>query len=145
MNCINIYCGAELPPYREKKRLCIKCTGNQFTSPIIYKCTVCDNKITMLGIKGLPKKYCSINCSKKASLKRKLNVTRKEYDLFCMECNTTLPLGTHRNKNYCKKCLRLHRKHYQRSRHISKTMKTKLDNFYKNIRINFIQSPYLTV
>ena len=107
-------------------------------------CVICKVSIDAPTLK---RKYCSI-CAvvqqrTRARNWNKRKITRKEVDLFCMDCNETLPIGCKGDKKYCNKCLRDRIKFIHNNHALSKRKKVKLDNFYKNIRINLIQTPYL--
>lgn len=85
--------------------------------------------------------HCKIIIRRKQ--KRDSYNSRKSFDLFCLRCGESLGINdTH--KQYCEKCLPIQRREYRQQYHISKTMKGKLDKFYKNQRYIFLQCPYIT-
>ena len=102
------------------------------------KCVNCINFFPLTP-KTRNRKYCSV-C--KILIAKQQRNTRKDFDLFCLDCNFSLPLGSKGDKMYCVKCLRIHRKEDHKRWHIKKTMKGKLNKFYKNLQFNLIQSPY---
>lgn len=107
-------------------------------------CVIC--KI-LISAPTLKTKYCTV-CAKNQQRIRsnnwsRKNITRKEYDLFCLDCNDSLPVGCKGDKKYCKECLRDRIRFIHNNHALSKRKKEKLNKFYKNIRINLIQSPYL--
>lgn len=96
----------------------------------------CVNCRIEIDVPTLQTKYCPI-C--KVIIAKQQRSTKKECDLFCLDCNASLPIGSKADKLYCNSCSRKrmiisHRKIYNRK---------KLDRFYKNLRINLIQTPYL--
>jgi hypothetical protein len=108
---------------------------------------VCVSCKKEMDVPTLKTKYCAV-CAKithriKAREWKRNNTTRREYDLFCLDCNDTLPVNSKGDKKYCEKCLRkrINKIHTQWA--ISRRKKEKLDIFFKNLRINFIQNPYL--
>ena len=107
-------------------------------------CVTCKD---MIEVKTLNTKYC-YSCGilqhrKIANEWRKNNVTKRDFDLFCMDCNGTLPINAKGDKKYCSECLRKRVIKSHGKWAMSRRNKIKLDNFYKNLRINFIESPYL--
>lgn len=100
---------------------------------MIRKCVNCRVEIK---VQTLQTKYCSI-C--KVIIARQQRSTKKECDLFCLDCNASLPLGSKADKMYCSLCSRKRSKLSHKKVYNGK----KLDKFYKNLRINLIQSPYL--
>ena len=74
----------------------------------------CINCHTIIQVKTLQTKYCP-KCKliiwnkqkkeydRKKSLKRKL--INKERDLSCVECMTSLPIDSHKDRLYCDRCL----------------------------------------
>ena len=107
-------------------------------------CVICKTEIE---VPTLNTKYCGLCASvqqrKRANDWRRNNVTKREFDLFCLDCNETLPINAKGDKKYCNKCLRKRvvKSHVRWA--MSRRKKDKLDKFYKNLRINFIESPYL--
>ena len=93
----------------------------------------------------MKEKYCR-ECAiiKQNELKNKwLRENRKrDYDLFCLECNATLP-SFRGGKQYCDFCADARNKEKRKQYMKNQKIRIKLDRFYKNIRINLIQSPYL--
>jgi hypothetical protein len=68
---------------------------------------------------------------------------KNDYDLFCLQCNDTLP-SIKGGKIYCNKCAAA-RNRLKRCQSLkNQKIRIKLDKFYKNLRINLIQSPYLS-
>ena len=108
------------------------------------KCINCPNEFA----ERVNKKYCDvcgpiINRQKKATLSSKRYLTTKrEYDLFCTKCFESLPIGSHADKLYCEKCLKIHTKLRIKRHGQNRMIKRKLNKFYKNIQFNLIQSPY---
>lgn len=107
-------------------------------------CVICKKIIIVHTLKT---KYCSV-CKVIEQRKRsrdwnRIHTTRKEFDLFCLECNVSLPVNSKGDKKYCAKCLRRRIIQSHGNWMMNKRKKEKLDKFYKNIRINLIQSPYL--
>jgi hypothetical protein len=110
---------------------------------MIRGCTVCKKNIE---VPTLQTKYCS-DCAKIMYRKRardwkRNHITRKEFDLFCLDCNVSLPLNSKGDKKYCSLCARKRTKQSRKVCYLSKKRRDKLDKFYKNLRINFIESPY---
>ena len=103
-------------------------------------CVVCKTVIEVVTLKT---KYC-ILCAELEKRKqiKEWQIRRKEFDLFCLECNVSLPINAKIDKKYCTDCLRKRviKSHCKWA--WSRRRKAKLDKFYKNLRINFIQSPY---
>ncbi len=112
------------------------------------RCVNCPNTFE-LNTKNRNRKYCDVckiiilkEQKKKNDLSR-YHTTRREYDLFCTKCFASLPTGSHQDKMYCEKCLKIHTKQRVAAHIRNKRNRIKLDKFYKNLRINLIQSPYL--
>lgn len=110
---------------------------------MIRKCIRCK---TQIDVKTLNFKYCSpcavIMQKEKANNWLREN-RRRDYDLFCLQCNESLPnaLG---GRQYCAKCAQARNRIKRLQSMKNQKLKVKLDKFYKNLRINFIQSPYIT-
>ena len=108
------------------------------------RCVNCPNVFP----EKINKKYCDvcrpmINRQKKYLINKKRPSTRMECDLFCTKCFTSLPVGSHADKMYCEKCLKIHTKYRMKKHGQNRVIKRKLNNFYKNIQFNLLQSPYL--
>ena len=107
-------------------------------------CVICKKEIPVITLR---QKYCD-SCQLKIQRQKtkdwhKLHpTTRKAYDLFCITCNKSIPIGSTNAQLFCESCIkeRVKKQHngYYRNR---KTIKL-LNNFYKNLQFNFIQSPY---
>jgi len=111
---------------------------------MIKTCIVCTNSFEIITRNT---KYCPkckiIKHQDQIKEWKKTNITKKDCDKYCLECFETFPINTNKNKLYCDKCLKKHRKSDHKQYHIKKTMHKKLKIFYKNLLINFIQNPYL--
>ena len=110
---------------------------------LFRKCIRCRVDI---HVKTCKTKYCS-PCAKIMQKEKSndwLRENRKsDYDLFCLQCNDTLP-SIKGGKTYCNKCAAA-RNRLKRCQSLkNQKIRIKLDNFYKNLRINLIQSPYFT-
>ena len=109
-------------------------------------CINCKNEIE---VKTLQTKYCPVckiliwKKQKKIRMDQRYKTTRREYDLFCTKCFASLPTGSHLDKLYCEKCLKVHTRQRVAANTRKKRNGKKLDKFYKNLRINLIQTPYL--
>ena len=106
-------------------------------------CVICKRIII---VKSLKTKYCGV-CSLatkrvKARDWKRLHTTRKDFDLFCLECNVSLPIGSKGDKLYCVICARNRIKKQYSKYNKQKILRNKLNKFYKNIQFNIIQSPY---
>lgn len=69
-------------------------------------------------------------------------MTRKEFDLFCLKCNVSLPIGSHATREYCDDCWKEWRRTYNKKHYRVTAAGKKLAKFYDNQRIVLIQSPY---
>lgn len=111
---------------------------------MIRKCVECRVNI---DVKSIRTKYCQIckviiNKKKKSEWDKKFR-RKIAYDMFCLDCNESLPINSRSDKLYCEICAKK-RYNKQHNDYLKNRYKTeKLDKFYKNIRINLIQSPYL--
>ena len=87
-------------------------------------------------------KPCAVIMQKEKSNDWLRENKRRDYDMFCLQCNESLPdfVG---GRIYCKKCAQARNKIKRLSCLKSQRKKVKLGKFYKNLRINLIQSPYL--
>ena len=70
-------------------------------------------------------------------------MTRKEFDLFCLKCNVSLPIGSHSTREYCDDCWKEWRKTYNQKHYKLIAANKKIKRFYENQKIVLIQSPYL--
>ena len=108
---------------------------------------VCITCKVIIDVPTSKTKYCHhcaiLSKRKKANEWRERNITKRDFDLFCLECNDSLPINAKGDKKYCSKCLRKRVIASHSKWAWSRRRKAKLDSFYKNLRINFIQSPYL--
>lgn len=102
---------------------------------MIKKCVNCPIKFDS----KINSKYCVI-C--RVLVRKQQNTRKKEFDMFCLDCNESLPINSKGDKMFCIKCRKIHQKRDQRNWYIRKT--NKLTLFYKNIQYNLIQSPYFT-
>ena len=66
----------------------------------------------------------------------------KSFDLYCIKCNVTLPLGCNPKREYCNECFKIHRKEYNKIKHKQMYESKKLKDFMENQKITLIQSPY---
>ena len=105
------------------------------------RCVSCKVEIEVANLKT---KYCVL-CAEMEKRRqiREWQIKKKEFDLFCLDCNESLPINAKADKKYCTDCLRKRviKSHCRWA--WSRRRKAKLEKFYKNLRINFIQSPYL--
>lgn len=108
------------------------------------KCVNCP-VLFEVGIKNRNKKYCD-ECKviiwkeqKKRNDLLRYRTTRIECDLYCVKCFASLPIGSHRDRLYCQTCLPKH----QSVLNTKKRRSAILANFYDNLRINLIQTPYM--
>src|SRR3990167_3288820 len=108
------------------------------------KCVNCPN-VFLTTIKTRNKKYCDVckiivwKKQKKEYGKRRYSTTRIECDLFCTKCFEPLPIGSHNDRRYCDGCLIKRKRNMKMKNYNIK----KLDLFYKNLRINLMNNPYL--
>ena len=66
----------------------------------------------------------------------------KDFDLYCIRCNVSLPLGSNPKREYCNDCFKIHRKEYNKIKHKKMYESKKLKEFVTNQKIALIQSPY---
>lgn len=107
------------------------------------KCIRCK---TSIQVKTLKTKYCNpcaVIMQKEKSNDWLRENRRMDYDLFCIQCNEKLPdaIG---GRIYCTKCAQARNKLKRLQSLKNQKIRVKLDKFYKNLRINLIQSPYLS-
>lgn len=100
---------------------------------MIRSCVNCRKEI---DVPNLQTKYCNL-C--KIIIAKAQKTTKKEFDMFCMDCDVSLPVGSKADKMYCCTCARKRMNISHRKMYSGK----KLNKFYKNLRINLIQTPYL--
>lgn len=104
----------------------------------------CVNCRKIITVKTLQQKYCDV-CGpiiqKEKSNDWLRNNRRRDFDLFCLECGGTIPnaLG---GRKYCDLCADIRAKTARSKCMKNQKIRVKLDKFYKNLRINLIQSPY---
>ncbi len=107
-------------------------------------CVICSIPFEV-NSKNRNKKYCDIcriivwKKQKKRNDQSRYRTTRIECDLFCIKCFSSLPIGSHNDRKYCASCLSKH----QISLNTKKRRNGILNEFYHNLKINLIQSPYL--
>lgn len=107
------------------------------------KCIRCKTGIEVPNLNTKYCKPCAVIMQKEKSNDWLRENRRRDYDLFCLQCNTNLP-DVKGGRQYCKPCAAA-RNRLKRCKSLkNQKIRKKLDRFYKNIRINFIQSPYLT-
>ena len=111
---------------------------------MIRKCISCKILIDVPSPRTRFCPPCAIISQKIKQLEwKKTNITKRDFDLFCMDCNESLPINAKKDKRYCNDCLRKRCLKSHCKWALDKRNKEKLDKFYKNIRINLIESPYL--
>lgn len=98
-----------------------------------------------IDVPSLKTKYCSpcaIIMQKEKSNDWLRENRRRDYDLFCLQCNVTIP-DAKGGRKYCDPCGKA-RERLRRCKSLkNQKIRIKLDRFYKNLRINLIQNPYL--
>lgn len=111
----------------------------------IIKTRACIRCKVGIKVKTLKNKYCNpcaVIMQKEKSNDWLRENRRRDYDLFCLQCNDPLP-NIAGGRMYCPKCAqarnRIKRLEYLKNQKI----RIKLKKFYKNIQINLIQTPYL--
>lgn len=106
------------------------------------KCIRCRTDIVVKTLNTKYCKPCAVIMQKEKSNDWLRENRRRDYDLFCLQCNITLP-NVKGGRKYCDQCARA-RERLRRCKSLkNQKIRIKLDNFYKNIRINLLQTPYL--
>lgn len=68
----------------------------------------------------------------------------KDFDMFCIDCNSSLPISANRYMQRCNKCTRIYRRKYNQKLYYKQSKNKKLAKFYSFQRVALIQSPYMT-
>ena len=104
----------------------------------------CINCRKTMTVKTLQKKYCD-TCGpiiqKEKSNDWLRENRRRDFDLFCLECNEPI-LNALGGRKYCNKCAAMRAKSKRCQSMKNQKIRVKLNRFYKNIQFNLIQSPY---
>lgn len=106
------------------------------------KCIRCRTDIDVKTLKTKYCKPCAVIMQKEKRNDWLRENRKRDYDLFCIQCNETLP-DFSGGRIYCKKCAQARNRLKRLQSLKNQKIRIKLDRFYKNLRINLIQSPYL--
>lgn len=107
------------------------------------KCIRCRTDIDVKTLKTKYCKPCAVIMQKEKSNDWLRENRRRDYDLFCIQCNIPMP-DAKSDKLYCQKCAQARNRIKRLESLKNQKLRIKLDRFYKNLRINLIQSPYLS-
>ena len=105
------------------------------------KCIRCKIEIQVTSLKTKYCGPCAIIMQKEKRDDWLRENRRRDCDLFCIQCNDKLS-NFAGGRIYCRKCADARNRIKRLQSLKNQKIRVKLDKFYKNLRINLIQSPY---